>query len=129
MSCNIHSEIAYDKNIDAVMILFSGSDIEETRDIAPGVYVDYDSEGRMVGLEILKASQKYDLGDTEFQAPDRYMSLSDAGRLYGLSPTTLRHQVSRGILKGKKFERDWMARNDHMADYVRERSRKATGPN
>ena len=118
-------KITYDKNIDAMRILFSGSDIEETRDIAPGVYVDYDTEGRMVGLEILKASQKYDLGDIEFQAPDRYMSLSDAGRLYGLSPTTLRHQIGKGVLKGKKFGRNWMVRNDHIADYVRERSRKA----
>lgn len=54
-------KITYDKNVDAMMILFSDSDIEETRDIAPGVYVDYDADGRMVGLEILKASQKYDL--------------------------------------------------------------------
>ena len=117
-------KITYDKNIDAMMILFSGSDIEETRDIAPGVYVDYDAEGRMVGLEILKASEKYDLSDTEIQPPDRYMSLSDAGAMYSLSPTTLRHQISKGVLKGKKFGRNWMVRNDHMADYVRERSRK-----
>ena len=47
------------------------------------------------------------------------------GRLYGLSPTTLRHQIGRGVLKGKKFGRNWMVRNDHIADYVRERSRKA----
>ena len=118
-------KITYDKNVDAMMILFSDSDIEETRDIAPGVYVDYDADGRMVGLEILKASQKYDLGDTEFQPPNSYMSLSDAGRLYGLSPTTLRHQIGRRVLKGKKFGRNWMVRNDHIAAYVRERSRKA----
>ena len=121
-------KITYDKNVDAMMILFSDSDIEETRDIAPGVYVDYDADGRMVGLEILKASQKYDLGDTEIQPPNPYMSLSDAGRLYGLSPTTLRHQIARGVLKGKKFGRNWMVRNDHMANYIRERSRKATRP-
>ena len=118
-------KITYDKNVDAMIILFSDSDIEETKDIAPGVYVDYDADGGMVGLEILKASQKYDLEDAEFQPPNPYMSLSDAGRLYGLSPTTLRHQIGRRVLKGKKFGRNWMVRNDHMAAYVRERSRKA----
>ena len=121
-------KITYDKNVDAMMILFSDSDIEETRGIAPGVYVDYDADGRMVGLEILKVSQKYDLGDAEFQQPNPYMSLSDAGRLYGLSPTTLRHQIGRGVLRGKKFGRNWMVRNDDMAAYARERSRKAVGP-
>ena len=118
-------KITYDKNVDAMTILLANLDIEETRDIAPGVYVDYDADGRVVALEILKASQKYDLSDIETQPPDPYMSLSDAGRLFGLSPTTLRHQIARGVLKGKKFGRNWMVRNDHMAAYVRERSRKA----
>lgn len=118
-------KITYDKNVDAMTILLANLDIEETRDIAPGVYVDYDADGRVVALEILKASQKYDLSDVEMQPPDPYMSLSDAGRLFGLSPTTLRHQIARGVLKGKKFGRNWMVRNDHMAAYVRERSRKA----
>ena len=118
-------KITYDKNVDAMTILLANLDIEETRDIAPGVYVDYDADGRVVALEILKASQKYDLSDIEMQPPDPYMSLSDAGRLFGLSPTTLRHQIARGVLKGKKFGRNWMVRNDHMAAYVRERSRKA----
>ncbi len=118
-------KITYDKNVDAMTILLANLDIEETRDIAPGVYVDYDADGRVVALEILKASQKYDLSDIEMQPSDPYMSLSDAGRLFGLSPTTLRHQIARGVLKGKKFGRNWMVRNDHMADYVRERSRKA----
>ena len=118
-------KITYDKNVDAMTILLANLDIEETRDIAPGVYVDYDAEGRVVALEILKASQKCDLSGVEMQPPDPYMSLSDAGRLFGLSPTTLRHQIARGVLKGKKFGRNWMVRNDHMAAYVRERSRKA----
>ena len=118
-------EITYDKNVDAMTILLANLDIEETRDIAPGVYVDYDADGRVVALEILKASQKYDISEIEMQPPNPYISLSDAGRLYGLSPTTLRHQISRGVLEGKKFGRNWMVRNDHMADYVRERSRKA----
>ena len=118
-------KVTYDKNVDAMTILLANLDIEETRDIAPGVYVDYDADGRVVSLEILKASQKYDISDIEMQPPNPYMSLSDAGRLYGLSPTTLRHQIGRGVLEGKKFGRNWMVRNDHMADYVRERSRKA----
>ncbi len=44
-------KIIYDKNVDALTILFSDLDIEETKDIAPGVYVDYDADGGMVALE------------------------------------------------------------------------------
>ena len=118
-------KVTYDRKADAMSIVLADADVEETKSVAPGFFADYDASGRIVALEILKASQKYDLGDTELQPPNPYMSLSDAGRLYGLSPTTLRHQIARGVLKGKKFGRNWMVRNDHMATYVRERSRRA----
>ena len=118
-------KLTYDKNIDAMLIVLAGAEVEETKDIAPGVYADYDADGRVVALEILKASQKYDFDETEMETPDPYLSLSDAGKVFGLSPTTLRHQIARGVLKGSKFGRNWMVRHDHMVAYIRERSRKA----
>ena len=118
-------KVTYDRNADAMSIVLADADVEETRSLAPGFFADYDADGRIIALEILKAGQKYDLGDTEVQPPDPYLSLSEAGAMFGLSPTTLRHQIAKGVLKGKKFGRNWMVRNDHMATYVRERSRKA----
>ncbi len=122
-------KLTYDKDVDAMTIVLADAEVDETKDIAPGVYVDYDMDGRVVALEILRASQKYDFDKTEIEAPDPYLSLSDAGDMFGLSPTTLRHQIARGVLKGRKFGRNWMVRHDHMATYVRERSRNAANPN
>ena len=118
-------KVTYDRDADAMSIVLADAEVEETKSFAPGFFADYDSDGRVVALEILKAGQKYDLSKTELQPPDPYMSLSDAGDMFGLSPTTLRHQIVKGVLKGKKFGRNWMVRHDHMAAYVRERSRKS----
>ena len=122
-------KITYDRDADAMLILLADSEVEETKSVAPGFFADYDADGRVIALEILKATQKYDFDQTEIEPPDPYMSLSDAGEMFGLSPTTLRHQIARGVLKGSKFGRNWMVRHDHMAAYIRERSRKAAGPN
>ena len=118
-------KITYDRDADAMSIVLADAEVEETKSVAPGFFADYDADGRVIALEILRTAQKYDFDLTDIQPPSRYMSLSDAGQLYGLSPTTLRHQIGRGVLKGKKFGRNWMVHHRHMADYVRERSRKS----
>ena len=118
-------KLTYDERADAMVILLAKAEVEETKDIAPGVYADYDAEGRVIALEILKASQKYDLEQAEIEPSNPYMPLSAAGEMYGLSPTTLRHQIVKGVLPGRKFGRNWMVRHDHMAAYARERSRKS----
>ena len=73
--------ITYDRDVDVLSILLADADVEETRNIAPGVEVDYDSSGRVVGIEFIKASQDYDLEWQEFDPPDPYYSLADAGTL------------------------------------------------
>ncbi len=118
-------KVTYDPEADAMLIALADADVQETRPLAPGFFADYDAHGRIIALEILKAGQKYDFDETEMETPDPYLSLSDAGKVFGLSPTTLRHQIARGVLKGSKFGRNWMVRHDHMVAYIRERSRKA----
>jgi excisionase family DNA binding protein len=116
--------ITYDRDVDVLSILLADADVEETRNIAPGVEVDYDSSGRVVGIEIIKASQDYDLEWQKFDPPDPYYSLSDAGYMFGLSPDTLRHQIHRGVLPGAKFGRNWMVHIDDLEEYLAKRSRK-----
>jgi len=48
----------YDPEVDAVYIRFNESPISETDEISPGVLLDIDEEGKLVGLEILNASMK-----------------------------------------------------------------------
>jgi uncharacterized protein YuzE len=45
-----------DPEVDVLRILFSDAQIEESDEDKPGVILDYDAVGRIVGLEILDAS-------------------------------------------------------------------------
>ena len=101
------------------------SDVEETKEIASGVYVDYDSDGRVLAIEFLNASDKYDLRWEEFEEPGPFYSLAQAAEVYGLSPTTLRHQIQKGVLNGTKFGRNWMVHRDAVEEYLATHSRKA----
>jgi len=48
--------IRYDKELDIVYIRFSEKKIEESSEDKPGIILDYDVEGRIVGIEVLNAS-------------------------------------------------------------------------
>ena len=118
-------KVTYDRGADAMLIELAEAEVAETRDIARGVYADYDSDGRVIAFEILKASRKYDLVESEIEPPDPYMSVSEAGEMFGISPTTLRRQIAKGVLKGSKSGR---VRHDHVATYVRERRGESESP-
>ena len=118
----------YDEEADVLAILLADAEVEETRSIAPGVEVDYDSDGRVLAIELLNASKKYDLTGTQLEAPDPFYSLAAAGALFGLSPTTLRHQIERDVLAGVKIGRNWVVHRDDLDAYMKEHSRKAKSP-
>ena len=50
--------IRYDKELDIVYIRFSEKKIEESNEDKPGIILDYDSEGSIVGIEVLNASSQ-----------------------------------------------------------------------
>ena len=51
-------KITYDPGMDVLRILFSNTPIEESDEDKPGVILDYDKDGNVVGLEILDASKR-----------------------------------------------------------------------
>lgn len=51
-------KVIYDPEVDVLRILFSSAPIEESDENKPGVILDYDKDGHIVGLEILHASQR-----------------------------------------------------------------------
>jgi len=53
-------KIIYDPEVDVLRILFSNSPIEESDEDKPGIIIDYDKDGNIVGLEILDASKRMD---------------------------------------------------------------------
>ena len=53
-------KVTYDTDVDALRILFRNAPIEESDEDKPGIILDYDQEGNLVGLEVLNASQRVD---------------------------------------------------------------------
>ena len=51
-------KVTYDQAADVLRIIFSGSPIEESDEEKPGVILDYDRDGNIVGLEVLDASSR-----------------------------------------------------------------------
>jgi len=51
-------KVTYDPEVDVLRILLSDAPIEESDEDKPGVILDYDRDGNVVGLEILEASKR-----------------------------------------------------------------------
>ncbi|MBA3881427.1 MAG: DUF2283 domain-containing protein [Chthoniobacterales bacterium] len=56
-------KISYDAEVDALSIMFRDTTVT-TKHLAEGIAADYDSEGRLAGLEILDAKQRFGDADT-----------------------------------------------------------------
>lgn len=53
-------KVTYDTSVDVLRILFTDAPIEESDEDKPGMIIDYDAEGNIVGIEILDASKRMD---------------------------------------------------------------------
>jgi len=51
-------KIRYDPEVDVLRILFRDVPVDESNEDKPGVILDYDKEGNVVGMEVLNASQR-----------------------------------------------------------------------
>ncbi|MFZ0963174.1 MAG: DUF2283 domain-containing protein [Terriglobia bacterium] len=49
-------KVTYDPGVDVLRILLNDAPIEESDEDKPGMILDYDTDGNVVGLEILEAS-------------------------------------------------------------------------
>ena len=51
-------KVTYDSEVDVLSISFSTAPVEESDESKPGVILDYDRAGNIVGMEILDASKR-----------------------------------------------------------------------
>ena len=51
-------KVTYNSQVDVLRILFRDAPIQESDENNPGVILDYDKDGNLVGLEVLNASQR-----------------------------------------------------------------------
>jgi uncharacterized protein YuzE len=50
--------VIYDPEVDVLRIIFIQSPIEESDEEKPGIILDYDKAGNIVGFEVLNASKR-----------------------------------------------------------------------
>lgn len=53
-------KVTYNPEVDGLRIVLSGAPIEESDEDKPGVILDYDADGNVVGIEVLAASTRVD---------------------------------------------------------------------
>jgi uncharacterized protein YuzE len=51
-------KVTYDSEVDVLRILFRDAKVEESDEDKPGVILDYDKDGNVIGIEVLNASER-----------------------------------------------------------------------
>ena len=54
-------KLEFDPQADAVYLELTDAEIEESKEIQPGIIMDYDAEGRIVGIEVLYVNKRAEL--------------------------------------------------------------------
>ena len=56
-------KIEYDKEVDAIYIRIQEKEVAHTKEIEEGINLDLDNESKIIGLEIIGATERYNLKD------------------------------------------------------------------
>jgi uncharacterized protein YuzE len=79
-------KVTYDPEVDVLRILLSHMPVEESDEDKPGVILDYDKNGNIVGLEILDASRRVENPrgmDYAITSPPAFAVCENPGTEYG----------------------------------------------
>jgi uncharacterized protein YuzE len=56
-------KMEYDREVDALYVRLQGKYVHKTLEIEDGLNIDLDENGKLIGVEILDATQRYSLAD------------------------------------------------------------------
>lgn len=56
-------KIEYDKEVDALYIRIQEKEVSRTKELEEGINLDLDDVGKIIGLEIIGATERYNLKD------------------------------------------------------------------
>ncbi|NUO07598.1 MAG: DUF2283 domain-containing protein [Candidatus Brocadia sp.] len=56
-------KIEYDKEVDALYIRIQEKEVSHTKELKEGINSDLDDVGKVIGLEIIGATERYNLKD------------------------------------------------------------------
>jgi uncharacterized protein YuzE len=117
-------KVNYDASVDAFQLrLAPGTPVAKTIEWGPGVHVDVDAAGRLLGVEVLDASTHFEKESlAALRPPSNPLSLAQAAKESGLSAGTLRVLLNNERLKGSKRGRDWIVEKADLYTYLESRS-------
>jgi uncharacterized protein YuzE len=117
-------KLTYDAKVDAFMLLlYPHARSARTIEWAPDVFADLDTDGKVIGIEVLNASTHFDPKALEkLGSPEVRLSLAEASKESGLSTETLRSQLNKGRLPGEKRGRDWSVTRADLVSYLESRA-------
>ncbi len=52
-------KIEYDKEVDALYIRIQEKKVARTKEVEEGINLDFDEDGKIIGLEIIGATERY----------------------------------------------------------------------
>lgn len=56
-------KIEYDREVDSLYIMIQEKEVARTKELEEGINLDLDKEGKIIGFEIIGATEKYNLKD------------------------------------------------------------------
>ena len=102
-------EFTYNRIADRVLVWLAKEKVAETKEIGPGVYADYDAEGRVIAVEALKASERYDLSGVEGAVPLE-VKPPDVPKIAEMTPAERKAQAEELVAAIKGLSRDMSPR-------------------
>ena len=70
-------KLEYDREVDALYIRIQEKEVARTEELEEGLNLDFDDQGRLIGVEILNATERYSPQDL-FTVSSEALALSEA---------------------------------------------------
>lgn len=115
----------YDANADALAIQFASAKGGRvtTKEVHPGVNLDFDGEGRLLALEVLDASHHFTAAAlAKMASAPAPLTLEAAEKEFGLSAETWRKLLQRERVQGRKIGTTWTIDRAAAVNYLESRS-------
>jgi excisionase family DNA binding protein len=111
-------KIEIDRKADAGYIKLSNKKIKKTISVSDYCNVDIDSDGRVVGIELLFISQYMD--DLKL-----WLDLSNTAEYLNKSPITIRRWVKEGKIPYYKLGKEYQFIKEDIDEFIRKNKKKA----
>lgn len=109
-------KISFDRKADASYIKLSNKEISKTISVSDYCNVDLDSEGKVVGIELLFISQYMD----DFKL---WLDITDTAQYLDKSPGTLRRWVKEKKIPYYKLGKEYLFIKEDLDEYIRNQRR------